>query len=272
MEIAMSMESLTNHFQRYFRIVLAETPELRKQVYRIRYEVYCREFQYEREEDCPGGLEQDDYDEQSLHCLILHEASNTPAGCVRLVKTLSTDSSAPLPFEKFCGSSLNPEILLPSELHRNSLCEISRLAVHPSFRRRKGEHKSPLGYVDESGLNFTESELRTFPLISVALFLAAFSLVVLTGRDNTFVMMEPSLARLLQMSGLLFKQVGKKIEYHGLRAAYHYTPEQAFRDMKPDLREFYDFVYAGLKAPLSSRTLNLDEELRSSNGYSPILA
>ncbi|MFO1429718.1 MAG: PEP-CTERM/exosortase system-associated acyltransferase [Candidatus Competibacteraceae bacterium] len=246
---------LSTHFQNYFQLRLAYTQELIERVQRVRYDVYCREFGYEREENCPGGLEKDDYDQHSVHCLIVHKASDTPAGCVRLVKTPPHDPSLPLPLEKFCGHSLTHATLHPAHLPRTGISEISRLAVHTDFRRRPGESESPMGHV--SGLEITEVERRTFPLISLALFAAATVLTLLTQRKDVFVMVEPRLAGRLQGAGLPFIQVGDLLDYHGDRAPYYIHTDSALENMKEELRALYDFVYENLKADVDQAGINL---------------
>ena len=44
---------LETHFEKYFSISLADTESLKEQVYRIRYEVYCKEFDFEPAENFP---------------------------------------------------------------------------------------------------------------------------------------------------------------------------------------------------------------------------
>lgn len=249
---------LSTNFQTYFQIMLAYTPEQIELAQRIRYDVYCREFNFEKEENCPGGLEKDEYDQSSLHCLVIHKASNTPAGCVRLVKIPNDNPTLLLPLEKFCGHSLRHETLHPSLQPRQTICEISRLAVHTAFRRRPGESASPLG---SNRVMFseqlTEEEWRTFPLISVALIAASTALMVISDRPSLFIMVESWLAVLLRRMGLDFVQVGEKIDYHGPRAAYFITVEQMLRGMKGDLRQLYGFVYTSLKADADKINLDL---------------
>jgi N-acyl amino acid synthase of PEP-CTERM/exosortase system len=253
----MSEIPLSKHFESYFEIVLAHNPKLQEQIYRIRYDVYCREFQFEPEENYPHGREQDHYDQYSLHCLVRHRVSKAPAGCVRLIKIPQTDPALQLPLERFCGDSLHHDTLQPSLLRRSSICEISRLAVHTAFRRRHGESASPLGSRYENLTeNATEEELRTFPLISIALIAASTSLMLLAERPNLFIMAENWLARLLRRVGLDFIQVGKVIDYHGPRAAYFITAEQMVNGMKGELREIYNFVHGSLTA--EARHMDLD--------------
>jgi N-acyl amino acid synthase of PEP-CTERM/exosortase system len=256
----MSEIPLSKHFENYFEVVLAHTPRLLEQIFRIRYDVYCQEFQFEREENYPNSLEQDHYDQYSLHCLVLHKASKAPAGCVRLIKIPKKNPSLLLPLERFCGDSLYHDTLHPSLLPRLSLCEISRLAVHTAFRRRRGESASPLGsHYEKLADSATEKELRTFPLISIALIAASTSLMLLAERPNLFIMVENWLARLLRRVGLDFTQVGKVIDYHGPRAAFHITAEQMIGGMKGELREIYSFVHGSLSTEAKHIELDLSD-------------
>lgn len=255
--IPVSDSSLSGHFASYFRIILADKPELLEQSYRVRYDVYCREFHYEHEDQHHDRLEYDSYDAYSLHCLILHKASNTPAGCVRLIKLPRDNLSLQLPVEAFCASSLYQYAVHPAQLPRSSLCEISRLAVHTSFRRRLGETESPLG-AGYSALNAATLELerRTFPMISIALIAAATALMVLSERYYLFVMVEKWLTRLLKRLGLEFVQIGEFIDYHGPRAAHYLTAEQMLQGMKGDLKEIYAFVYESLAAEIAKADID----------------
>ncbi|SEK63135.1 PEP-CTERM/exosortase system-associated acyltransferase [Ectothiorhodospira marina] len=236
--------TLVDHFQDYFQVLNADTPELRERAYSIRYDVYCREFGYEREEDCPGGMEQDDYDPHSLQCLIVHRPSGQGAGCLRVVSPPDDDEAWELPMERFCGHSLNHPELHPRLLPRHELAEVSRLAVHTQFRRRKGESESPIGIAIAESI--TEDQRRTFPLLGLALFCAGTSLMAGAGRQHAFVMMERRLARMLQSAGFPFVQVGEPMEYHGSRAAYHVTVQAVLDSMRPDIRELHDFVHSSL--------------------------
>jgi N-acyl amino acid synthase of PEP-CTERM/exosortase system len=222
-------KELMEGFPLYFEIVIANTPELMKKTHQLRYEVFCQEFHFERDEDCPGGLEEDEYDAQALHCLILHRSSELPAGCVRLIHTRQDDPHAPLPIERYCGDCLYPGPTHPTQLPRKSLCEISRLAVSRHFRRRQGESASPVGATQSLQLS-SELEIRTFPLISMALFLAVLSMAPLSGRRDSLSVMEPWLARQLRIMGFSFQQIGEIIDYHGARAPFHYSAEQAMAD------------------------------------------
>lgn len=237
-------------FKKYFSVELATSDELKQKVYNIRYRVYCEEFKYEPIESCPNEMETDEYDKDSLHCLIIHKASKFPAACVRLVPATGYGKNIQLPFEvlpyeKYCANSLDKPFIKQLNLDRNTECEISRLAVDQMFRRRSGELLTRFGDVN---MELSKEEQRTFLLIAVAAFLAATALTEMSGKTNVFAMMEPFLPRLLKRSGLLFQRAGKDIDYHGVRAPYFITTQSALKTMRPELLELYHWIHQQIES------------------------
>ena len=250
-------DSITESFLRYFSVDLATTPAQKESVYKIRYRVYCEEFGYEPADRFPNQIEYDAYDEYSLHCLITHISSGMPAGCVRLIPATNNGLCGTLPFEKASQSRLDSLWDRRLRIERNTVCELSRLAVDRAFRRRTGEMQSRFGRLDVP--DFSDEEQRYFGLIAIAGFLALTALTdpCLTGRTNMFAMMEPYLPRLLKRSGIIFQKIGEDIDYHGVRAPYHIERTQsAMEKVHPDLKELYQAIYQqisqsylGLKEP-----------------------
>jgi N-acyl amino acid synthase of PEP-CTERM/exosortase system len=232
------IQALVEYFEKYFSVDFAITQEQKNKVYGIRYRVYCEEFRYEVPDNFPDKQESDEFDDHSLHCLITHKERNIPAGCVRLVSVTDINGEALLPFEKYCAKSLDNEFIEDLNLERQTVCEISRLAVDGIFRRRSGEKSTRFGDV----LDFTDQEKRTFSLIAVSGFLAATALTELTGRTNVFAMMEPFLPRLLKRSGIVFQRAGKDIDYHGIRAPYFIKTQSALDNMDTNLKALYDWL------------------------------
>jgi N-acyl amino acid synthase of PEP-CTERM/exosortase system len=241
--LAQAAANLSEKFLEYFDIAYAVSAEQKAEVYGIRYSVYCDEFAYEPTDSFPDHEETDEFDAESLHALVTHKSSGLRAGCVRLVSpSLSADSEL-LPFEKHCMESLDQEFIRNLQLDRNTVCEISRLAVEATFRRRPGERLTRFGEID--ALDCTQQERRTFSSIAVACFLAATAMIDLTGRINVFAMMEPFLPRLLKRSGLAFSRAGTDIDYHGVRAPYFINTPQDM--ISPDLRDFYSEIHRCIK-------------------------
>ena len=241
-----STQSLIEEFHSCFSVSLAENTDQLHEAFKIRFKVYCEEFKYEPVEDFPDQLEQDEYDEISRHCLIIHRDTGIAAGCVRLVPSRGPANTSPLPFEKYCQHSLNQALIDEMKLERNTVCEISRLAVDGRFRRRTGESLTRFG--EFRGFNLSENEQRACSLIAVAGFFSATVLTEMHNTTNVFAMMEPFLPRLMKRSGLFFKKVGYDIDYHGIRAPYFITTQSVLETMHDDVRELYNIIKESLTA------------------------
>ncbi|PPD20323.1 MAG: PEP-CTERM/exosortase system-associated acyltransferase [Methylomonas sp.] len=235
----------TDDFKKYFTVAFADTERLKQEVYGVRYRVYCEEFNYEATDLFPEQQEKDEYDDISMHCLIVHKASGLSAACVRLVPASAPRPAFLLPLEKHCDESLDHAFVQNLHLDRQKQCELSRLAVDGRFRRRPGEKASRFGSVVP--LDVSEHEQRTFPLIAISAFVAAIALTDLSGRDRVFAMMEPFLPRLLTRSGIRFVRCGRDIDYHGTRAAY-FLDACAEATVSDELKPMYFWIKDQLKS------------------------
>ncbi len=251
-------EPLAENFMKYFRVDFAGSDAQKKQVYRIRYNVYCKEFGYESIEEFPEQLEYDVYDEYSFHCLITHKNTGIAAGCVRLVPAISDIVDDRLPFERYCSDSLDSQRIQRLDLKRQNVCEISRLAVDGAFRKRPGELLTRFGEVTTQ---ISQQEQRTFMMIAIAAFLASTALTELTARTRVFAMMEPFLPRLLKRSGIIFHKVGKDIDYHGIRAPYFIKTQSALDNMRPELLELYQWIKQEIELSYFSEIKTLDNRI-----------
>lgn len=245
----MDYTAITKFFQ-HFRLVPVNDATLLREVYRMRYEVYCQEMGFEQPELFPEGLEHDSYDRRSRHCLLQHRASSTYAGCVRLILHDKESSNALFPFEKNCGHSLRREVLDPAALPVGSFGEISRLTVRAAYRRRRGD-ESPEGlqpaHSPSSGLR---DERRGSIPIAVGLYVAGAALGLMEGLSGVFVMMEPRLARHLSVCDIRFTPVGNVVEYHGRpRGAFYISRDDLLTHLSPPLRHLLDRILADLGTP-----------------------
>lgn len=243
-------------FTQEFSFKLAETQAEKERIYRLRYDVYCEELKYEAPTDAVRKMEFDDYDQNSIHCLVEHKRTGRPAGCLRLVFP-DPDGPPPvnrLPMEAYGGKSLTHPFLHPEKLPKESYFEISRLALMKEFRSRKSAAEVP-GISDCESL-FSQEERQTFPILVSSLFLTGFILGMLAGKTQVFAMMEPRLPRLLALSGFHFTKVGETIDFHGQRSAYYISREQAEKGMheREDLIPLYTHLRSEL-APQLKRVL-----------------
>lgn len=249
--------ALGQTFSKYFELTVGADTATAQQAQRLRYEVYCREFGFEREEDCPGGLEQDIYDHHAAHCLARYRPTGEVAGCLRLVHLNQTAGLTELPIQRYGAAALLGTPIDPAALPEAVRCEISRIAVSSAFRRRAFEQQSPMG--DSAPEVLDNPDARSFPLLAVALFMAARMMVLQLGTPHVFAMMEPRLARMLTRAGLDFQRLGPLIDYHGQRAAYyiHYTPQAHMASLAPlrgDLLDLFRIIEAQLAAQLPARS------------------
>jgi N-acyl amino acid synthase of PEP-CTERM/exosortase system len=73
-----------------------------------------------------------------------------------------------------------------------------------------------------------------------------------TRRYHVFVMMEPRLARSLQFVGIMFKQLGQPIEFHGKRAAYYIDSRELKKTLSPGYLKLLQTVEKDLFADNNS--------------------
>ncbi len=226
-------EAIAEHFSNYLKPQLAQTESLKQQVYQLRYQVYCEELHYE--EINPDHIEQDEFDDRSVHCLIRHLSSNALAGTLRLIVTHNSDEL--LPMEKFCPHAITDEQLRPRNFLPHQICELSRLAVPAAFRKRQADQFSggATGAINEQV--FSTQELRFFPYIAISLYMSAIAMCYKTRRVHIFVMMEPRLARSLNFVGIHFTQIGPPVEYHGKRAAFYIDARAVRKTLSPGYRK-----------------------------------
>lgn len=232
--------NIGQHFQKHFLLKIAENDSLLEEVYRIRYNVYCEELEYEPKENFLDQQEKDIFDHRSIHCLLQHRESQIYAGCVRLVFPDRQNPRFSLPFEKICQTEPNHSPF--------SYGEVSRLAVRSDFRRRAGESQTPSGIVLFDERNNITINKRRFPLIALSLYLAATSIVVIADMEGAFVLMEPCLARQLQYFGFPFVRIGEPVEHHGKRAPYQITQKDLFTSLPLEIQELFVMICDSARA------------------------
>ena len=221
-------------YHEYFNIKLADTDELRDRVFRLRYDVYCRELGWEDPAVFPDGREIDEFDETSIHCLLIHRPSGRDAGAVRLVRPGPESPEPCLPLLTHYDPALFNSDQSPLKQLKGCFGEISRLALREQFRRRPGERDTPDGHGPEL-FDWTLDDRRRFPHIALGLYLAAATVGLAEGMTSVYAMMEPRLARHLHFGGIYFEPVGEAIEFRGARAPFHISRAMLFKNLTPPL-------------------------------------
>ncbi|KMT64627.1 PEP-CTERM/exosortase system-associated acyltransferase [Catenovulum maritimum] len=227
------VDGISGHFSQFLTPLLATTPELKQDTYRVRHNVYCEELSFLEKHE--SGMEQDHFDAHSIHCAIKHKHTDAYAGTVRLVVSSSLDEK--LPLEEYCPDSIDNDEVHPSDFSRDKICEISRLAIPADFRRRNADKFSGAATGAINEVSYSESELRCFPFIAVGLYMSCASIAHQRGIKHCFVMMEPRLARSLKFVGIQFKKIGPTVEYHGQRAPYYISNKMLMDSLSPGFKK-----------------------------------
>lgn len=230
----MSDIDLVTPYREYFELVVATTDDLRDRVFDLRYQVYCVELGWEDPAVFPNGREQDEFDPDSVHCLLIHRPSGLDAGTVRLVKTRPDGPEPGLPLIAHYDPALFDDRLTPLTRPKGSFGEISRLALREQFRRRPGERDTPEGQGTEL-FQWTQDDRRRFPHIALGLYLAAAAVGLSQGMQGVYAMMEPRLARHLHFGGIYFEQAGQAVEFRGQRAPFYISRAALFEHLTAPL-------------------------------------
>ena len=124
-------------FKKYFKLVVADSDDLKEEVFRIRHKVYSEELGFEARRS--DQMERDEYDEHSRHLLLRSVKGGVWVGCIRLVLARPGCPGQPFPLERTCAATIDRHLFDPDTICRDRVAEVSRLAVIRAFRRRKGE-------------------------------------------------------------------------------------------------------------------------------------
>ncbi len=193
------------------RVKKANSLEELFDVYRLRYKVYCLERGYEREEDCPNGLETDEYDPYSVHFVAY--IKSVPVGTVRLI----LQNPLGFPVERYC--SVNTRSICQ---YGERVAEISRLAVSSEATKDICIERSKITLSLMRELYSAARELGIGYLVSA---------------------MSTPLERLLKRCGLKFLVAGPPVDYHGLRTPYYAACEDLERELFNRRKDLFEFFF-----------------------------
>lgn len=227
--------NLAAPYHEYFKMVRADSQELKNISFKLRYDVYCDELGWEDTTAFPDGMETDEFDPWSEHCLLYHRSTEKYAGTVRLVKTDASYPQRTIPMIEHYDGKFWDTPFSPQNMRLGTYGEISRLALLQTFRKRAGERDTPDGQGREL-FEWSQTERRRFPHIALGLYLSAAAAGLSEGMHGVYAMMEPRLARHLRFAGIKFEQVGDPIEFRGKRAPYYISRETLLKSLVKPLR------------------------------------
>jgi N-acyl amino acid synthase of PEP-CTERM/exosortase system len=141
-------------------------------------------------------------------------------------------------------------------LVRQSIAEVSRLAVVSRYRRRKGEANHAFTISDE---DFGTQLLPRFPYIPISLYLTTFELARLNKIDTLFVLTEERLARHFLKLGFSLKFIGDPVEHHGRRIPSMMDVAGTINNIRSNLKPLYDVIAASIGRATSDNHIALDQ-------------
>jgi N-acyl amino acid synthase of PEP-CTERM/exosortase system len=205
---------IIDHFDEYFEMVPAISDELKNEVYKLRYQVFCIENEFLNVDDNPNNLEIDDFDQHSVHYLIRHRKSGEYAATTRLILPDVLNPEKLFPLELYCEID-NHAVLQP--INRVHLGEISRFCVSKAFKKRKNEEHTLAPIGSDQQIEFTLGERRTFPYLTLALIACFIKASYENDIYYLYATMEPALLRFVSTLGINFTKIGPLADYHGKR-------------------------------------------------------
>jgi len=199
-------------YRQYFDTVVVDKgdKELRDEVFRLRYQVYCVENPFEDATDNPDGLEHDPYDERGVHCLLRHKRSQAWAGAVRLILPNMSEPTQSYALQEVCQ---DPMISDPQRFPIAKMAEVSRFCISKDFRKRQGDWLYPQSNEPGDG----QDERRVVPNMTLGLIEGLVSMSLDNGIFYWCAVMERPLLRLLSRLGIHFDNIGPLVNYHGRR-------------------------------------------------------
>lgn len=211
------MNDIEAAFHQYFEVIRADTPELLKTAFDLRYRILCvhNVIPGFDTESYPEKLESDIYDDRSIHILLRHRPSGIFIGTTRLILSNPKDLADKFPTE--LNTRFYPDFTLDPAIRKHT-AEISRFAILSDFFKRKGE-RGMLSQPVEAGSEVQGR--RRFPHPMLALVVGIAQVCAYHNVYHLISSMEPALNRLLGFYGLQLNPIGPSTDYHGLRTPYY---------------------------------------------------
>lgn len=198
-----------------FTVTLADTPELQHEAFRVRHQVYCIERGYE---PGAGSIETDEFDPQSRHVLLSRRDTGETVGTVRIVLHSPRAPQGSFPMQRVTAPGLLRHLPL------STTAEISRFSLSKDRRAMAGP----------SGM-----------LMRLGLIQGIIRVSGQEGLTHWCAVMERSLLRLLQMTGIHFQPMGPMVEFHGMRQPAACRLDEMFARMQQEKPEIWDFLTEG---------------------------
>lgn len=207
--------SFKSAYDNTFKLVRCDSKGLMGKAFRLRHQVFCKEYGYE----CPTAegsyMEADPHDERAVHFILEHQVSNEVCGTLRLI--LPDDAK---PGESFPIQKHSDHPLLKHDARAMSVAEISRFCMAPRFRQRRGDGKFLSSYhapdriktYNKGKVTFVRRRISYAP---AALLRGAFEAAMQARILDCVWMAEPVHLETLRQIGFPYRALGPQVKTHG---------------------------------------------------------
>lgn len=231
-----------------FKFVEVNSESLKKEIFRLRYDVYVREFGFEKKEAHPTGLETDIYDS---HAVELAAIEQTGPGIQKVIGTirLILHSEHGFPIENAL-----PVDLTQKQTTIDKIAEISRLAISRAYRRQQADGlygvKSYLKVAAQDmpshGNGSGPGTVRIQPYLVLGLFKELYQVSKKLGITHWYMITEKKLWYALKRFDFIFRQIGEPVDYHGMRIPCLGIIEEIEQNLIRKHMNFYQDFLVGL--------------------------
>lgn len=233
--VSSTEKSLYELYNNLFEGVVADTPELIDECYKLRYQVYCIEHPFEDPDPAKGEYERDEFDGQAVHALLRYRPTGEFIGTVRLIVD-GEEAPHHAPIRGLCDAH---GVALPDSYQRKPFVEISRFCILKDFRRRLTDSMYSSSYTPQE---LAEMRSRVIPYMALGLIQMIYVMGRARGVTQAAAVMEPSLIRLLSKLSIYFHPIGPQIEYHGKRQICYITACGIYRSLATERTDVLELI------------------------------
>jgi len=234
------VENLLARYNRDYECKFANSPDLVRRAFETRYQVYCVENHFENAAEHGDGLESDEYDGHSSHCVLTYRPTGEVMGTVRLILPVAgrLDSFSMRGIAEKTGGNLPIPVASAAEVSRFSISKRSR----PDARTLSHGHNLR---------EMAGALRRAEPLMSLGLIQGLMRMSAMHRITHWCAVMEPKMLRMLSAMGIHFIPVGEPVEYHGYRQLCYVEVGAVLRSMERERPSFWEVVADQGTAPLA---------------------
>lgn len=232
-------KTFSDDYWRTFEIVKADTDELKERCFRLRYEVFCKENQFDIISDA-DLLEKDAYDPHADHFLLVHREIGADAGTIRVLLPNEYEPQVSFPLQNNCD---HPLLMIDSRIMR--LAEMSRLCMAKRFRQRPLDGKILPAYYEtekKASGSFAEYFRRKIPYAPLGLLKAAFESALDQNIPDMVTAMDPTQFRSMKKIGLSYRVLGPRINYEGTSQPVVFSIKHVLDNMAIENPECWEIV------------------------------